>query len=646
MGTAKSKIPKWLKEPLLHRMIAEVEEDASYATYKENAARFYQAYRGPLGLGAIEGIDDTTINDRQATARRNFIAEAVDELESILMANYPMVKRWALDQRDAGLSDVQDEMFLASWEDSHGQFVASSMLRNAEITGLAVGKVVWNIENKTKDKSGEVMFECLPYTGVKIDPKASNTQRGRDVRFIIHTVNQPRQDIVRKYGKPALDAMSMESPKGRDAKKKAKTFSHMTEKEQASALDVDGGNRDVHEFWIFPRTQGMSQMVGEDADPTSEFPYGLVATMVAGKIVRVIKNPYVSGKTRYYEDENGYEASERVLIGSKRHPFVFMWWKRISGVGGYNGVYDCMGMVEQMVPLQVNVNALRRNVAINARTTANPQLAINEDLIDDPIESIEQAPTGIIRVSQTQRASDAVHMLTPPQMPAYAFQWLMSEQAQIPQTAGLKPGVIGAIPGAGGTSHTEYESIGALQIASFAPLKKYVKELDAFLLDTSILYDGLMQQKYKQGRYLAVTRYGGEQTIEWTDRNITANFRRHVVLGATTAMYDIDKQLRINETAMLCKEALMTKDPEIIKVTILQIQNLDDPWKYEFLVALQDTYTRLTTELQQLQQLGAQGMAAGGGPPGMGQLGAAEGIQALAAEMGQDPDELAAALEQ
>ena len=111
-------------------------------------------------------------------------------------------------------------------------------------------------------------------------------------------------------------------------------------------------------------------------------------------------------------------------------------------------------------------------------------------------------------------------------------------------------------------------------------------------------------------------------------------------------MYDIDKQLRINETAMLCKEALMTKDPDIIKVTILQIQNLDDPWKYEFLVALQDTYTRLTTELQQLQQLGAQGMAAGGGPPGMGQLGTAEGIQALAAEMGQDPDELAAALEQ
>ena len=638
----KNKLPKWLTSSLLTRMIGEVDQHPSYAKYVDNAARFYGAYRGPLGLGAIEGIDDTSINDRQATARRNFIAEATDELESILMSNYPVVKRWPLRAEDAGLSDAQDDMFLAAWEDSNGQFVASSILRNAEITGLGVGKVVWNPENKTKDKSGEIMFECLPYSAVKIDPHASNTQRGRDVRYIIHTVHQPVEDIVRKYGKPAEDALNL--PKPGSKKKGGATFSHMTEQEQASTMDVLGDSRDVHECWIFPRTQGMSQMVGEEVEKVSEFPFGLVATMVENTIVRVITNPFVSRKGRIVSDEYGYPKKEYIDIGSKRHPFVFMWWKRISGAGGYNGMYDCMGMIEQMIPLQVNVNALRRNIAINARTTANPQMAVNQELIDDPVDTLTQEPGGIIRVARTQRASDAIHMIQPPAMPSYAFQLLMSEQSQIKETTGLKPGVMGLPAEGGGTSHTPFATIGSLQLAAFAPLKKYVKELDAMLLDASVNYDGLMQQKYKPGRYMVTTRYGREREVEWSDRNITSNFRRHVVLGATTAMYDMDKQVRINEIAMLAKEALITKDPEIINVTIVQIQNLDDPWKYDILELLQDAYDKLTLQLQQMQQLGMEGMAAGAAGGGQGDTDA--GIQELAAQMGQDPAELAAALEQ
>ena len=653
MAIPKRDWPKWLEVDLLQRMMTEVDTHPSRSLYLTNAKEFYKVYRGHVGLKAVEGIDDTEIDDRQATARRNLIAEATDEIESIFMKNWPVVRRWPLRPEDADLSDAQDAQWLSAWDETNGQFVLSSMLRQAEITGLSVGKVVWNPENKTKHKDGEIMFEVLPPECIRVDPHASNTQRGRDVRYIIHSTLQPVEEIVGRYGTEAAVAMGMRKPQGKKRSRRGRMamFAHMSKREATAAMSGNAGGKGsdieddewVHEFWIFPRTQGMSQMVDNDPTPAGEYPYGLVATMVNDHIVRVIKNPFVSSKKITVPDQYGYPQPETVKIGHKRHPFLFLWWKRITDVDGYHGMYDCMGMVEQMVPVQFNINALRRNVAINARTVANPPLAINPDLVEDPIENVTLQPGQILRINTGVEADRAVKLLNPGQMSNFAIQFLMSEMASAKEITGLKPGVVGLFPQGGGTSHTPFATVGTLQQSAFAPLEKYVKELTAALEDVSILYDGLMQLKYKPGRYAVVTRNGGQQNIEWTERNITANFRRHVVAGATTAMYDMDKQVRVNEMAVLVKEALVSKDPGIVLTTIVQLENLNDPWRYDLIEVLKSEYQKLTQMQQEMQQLGMAGMA--GGLPGQG-TGAQDGLAALAEETGRDPEKLMLALAQ
>jgi hypothetical protein len=176
-------------------------------------------------------------------------------------------------------------------------------------------------------------------------------------------------------------------------------------------------------------------------------------------------------------------------------------------------------------------------------------------------------PGQIHIINQHYSASEAIQILQGAPMPEFVFNMLMNDVQAIEKSIGLEPGVIGLFPQAGGTSHTPGVTVGALQEAAFGPLWVYVAELAAALLDASILFDGLIQQKYKPSRYMTVSNFGVPRQVQLTDRHITANFRRGIIQGATTPLADIDKQERVNAVVAIATNAIASQNPAIIADT-------------------------------------------------------------------------------
>jgi len=209
-----------------------------------------------------------------------------------------------------------------------------------------------------------------------------------------------------------------------------------------------------------------------------------------------------------------------------------------------------------------------------------------------------------------------------------------------------------------GTSHTPPPTIGAVQEQDFGPLWEHVKELGLALEDMSILMDGLMQQFYTVGDFLDVSHEGEERRVEWTQRHITANFRREVVAAATTSFFDLDKRNRLAEVAAIANEALMSQNPDLIQSTISLFVNIGDPDTYDWVQQLREKLQQLQQQEQEMQALGALGLAQqtaqGGVPQEQGQLpqegeefGDDElaGLDELAALTGMSAEELMVALE-
>ena len=606
--------PKWLDIHLLNRLRREAENHPSRQRYIQTLGRHKAFYRGSNLIVPLDEMgDDMELDEGHAVARQNKIKETVDKIGSIFMKNSPMVRRWPYHPEDADLTDDIDALYQDAWVSSKGQFVMRNMLQEAEVCGLSVGKIYWNSMDRSYDKEGGIAIEKLAPGAVLFDPWASNDHRGHDVGYIFHTSQQPAGYLLAKYGKEAEIAMHLRTSRGRSSKKLATRT--MEELAEGTGGTSDGeetkgrqGYHEVVEAWIFPQAIQTSELIGGNAIPDDEYKYGMVVTVINDRIVRVMKNPFVKTKRAQRMDETGTPTIESVEIGHKRHPFVPMYWGRTTdprGLGEYS-FYDCVGMVESMIALQVNINALRRNIAINARTIANPVVAVNEDALDAPLQSLLWSPGQIYRIASGFKADEAIQILQGAQMPQYVFDMLLNDIGEIAKTAGLEPGVVGLFPTGGGTSHTPGLTIGSLQEAAFGPLWVYVAELSAALLDIAVLYDGLIQQYYTPNRYLTVSSAGEAKHVQFSTRHITANFRRQVVDGATTPLYDMEKQTRVNEVVSIVNEAIIAQlqgpQPRLLEVAIAHVEALNFPWAYQFQQILQQALK----ESQQVQQMMAQ----------------------------------------
>lgn len=659
----------WITIEYLGMLKQESENHISRTNYLTRARRGWQWYKKRAGLAPIEEFDDEEVPAHHATSRDNVIKEAVDEYLSIALKNDPIVRRYPHYPGDADLVDDIDKASLAAWRQARIRQVLATMQKEALIAGLSVGKVYWDIHRK------RIAMEKINPDSLFIDPFANNDLRLTDVRYIIQKTRQRIDVVLRRYGVEAEIALGLRDAKGRTPKQKSKfsqvlaRFANMP-KEVLNRMVTGGGQNnseeiadaflDVYEFWIFPVVPNDVRLVSGDTKlDDAGYPYGVVVTTIEDRIVKTRANPYVKNATRITMDDRGLPKSERIKIGPMRHPYCPLFWDRVSDDDGNNRIYDCMGMVEQMIPMQFQLDAIRRNVSVHVRTTANPWGLIDQDMLDIPAEEITQRPGELIPAKNLgiRGISDAIYINNGAQMPNEVFAWMDRMAPEMKQRVGLRAGVTGGFPQPG-TSHTPAMTIGALQEAAFTPLYEHINELSETIKDISVLMDGLMQMFYTVGDYMNVSEQGAQRFVQWSQRHVVANFRREVVAAATTSMFDMDKHNRLAEIAAVTNEALLQQNPQLIQSTIYLLVNMDYPWAFDWVQLLQQELQRLQQQQQELQQLGALGLMQGQGaipegqpqalPPGEDGIDDDElaGLEELEGLTGVSAEELMMALEQ
>jgi len=645
----------WITPEYLNDMKHESETHVSRINYISRGKRGWKWYKKRAGLIPVDDFDDEEVPGQYATSRDNVIKETVDEALSIFLKNDPVIKRYPHHPQDADLVDDVDALYLSAWRNNGARSVMSSALKEAFITGMSTVKTLWDVKRK------QIAFQKIDPSSIFYDPFASNDKRALDCRYIIHKTRQRIDVVVRRYGTEAEVALGLREPQGKKSKKAtfSKTLSRMANmsKELLNRLAVPGssGNSDeivdpfidVYEYWIFPVVPNDVSLVSGDTNlDDAGYPYGVVVTMIEDYIVKTRKNPFAGTASRTKVNQDGEISTEKTEIGSMRHPFTPLFWDRISDDEGNNRMYECMGVVEQMIPMQFNVDALRRLIYLHLKTSALPGGVVKEDDIAIPLSEITRGVAELIPVKDTGRpVSDSLQLFNGQMIPSGIFEMMESDGQKMKGRVGIRPGVSGQSPPQG-TSHTPPMTLGLAQDAAFTPLWEHIKELGYALEDISILMDGLMQQFYKAGDFKDVSEHGEARSVEWTERHITANFRREVVAAATTSFFDLDKMNRLAEIAAITNEALMSQNPDLIQSSINLLVNTGYPDAYDWIQQLRKKLQEVQQKEQEIQALGALGLSqqAGPGVPGATPEG---GAAPQAAETGDElDDEELAGLEQ
>lgn len=669
---------KWLNGRLITYLLQKSKDDPSRQKFIRNATRFRRWFRGESFLAPVSDFDDMEVNERNATARRNIIGEVVDEVSSLFMKNSPVIRRTPYLPHHAHLSDGLDALWLWAWGESYGQAVFRSILEDSEISGLGIGKIFWDPRKANRHYPGMVAMRQLPAVSIYVDPDATNDHMGQDAKFIIQHVRRYPEELMARYGDDAAIALGWRSARGRKRSSWSGIISMLGMTNDEVTKQLSGrpmaGNRsawpqagssekiDLYEAWIFPQQMfGAELSIGDKI--TEEYRFGLVATMIRDQVIRVKSNPFAKTTRIIQTDEYGTASNRSAFVGHGTHPFLFLPWRPISDDNGNRRFYDVMGMVEWMVSMQFNVNALRRNMAIISRTLANPTILFNEDALATPPEKIMHLPGQVYRVRGQYRLEDSLKILQPAQMPSQVPMMIAEDMQGIRQAGGVKAGVTGLFPApGGGTSHTPSETIGTLQEAAFTPLWKYVQQVGASLRHLSVLYDGLVQQFFSPGQYMGVDRRGEEIYIDWTGDHRAAQFRRIVVAGATTPLFDLERQQREAGVLEMTIQAVTSGDPRVMRAVIISLENMKFPWAYQYMQLIIEELQRTMQMSQGMQQLGEEAMkqqaqlalpAGTGMQPGTVESGVPQtsapgqaGVEDLAAELGVSSEQLIMAVNQ
>jgi len=404
---------------------------------------------------------------------------------------------------------------------------------------------------------------------------------------------------------------------------------------------------DFYECWLFPDKLYGSELSGGDHVP-EKYRFGLVASMVNNTIIRVRPNPFAKQIRIEMKNKFGQSTKAAKWVGHGSHPYVFLHWRRVADQHGNRHFYNCMSMIEWMVSMQFNVNALRRNLARILRTLANPMLAYNEDALGTPANEIVGAPGQMIKIRGRFRVNEAIQPIGPTQMPQQVETMIASDVEAMKDIAGVQRGVTGLFPApAGGTSHTSGQVFGPLQEAAFGPLWKYVEHVGDALEDTATKMEGLMQQNFKEGHYIASSRRGQAAQLEWTGAHRIAQFRRIVVAGATTPIYDVQREQREGFVKNEAIQAVLSADPRVIRATIMFLTHMNFPWTADYIQLLEEELERLNAIQEQQKMLGAQaaigGMAQQLALPAQATGTPDNDLSVLAESMNVSPEELALA---
>ena len=630
----------------------EVEDHQSYVRYMSNVARGIRYYRATQEWWIPSSdFEDEDVADSAPTARENVIRTTVDELNSLLLKNDPIVRTHPFHPEDAMLSDDMDSILLAAWRNAKTRHHFRTMQKMSAICGLGVCKTGWNVANKNIHPKGEVGIQFISPTDIYLDPYASNAHRGLDCRYIRHTSWQTPEAIIYRYGNEGAKALNIASETGRPGKWE-KSLGWIRQKIINTVTGETKGNDrvdrrfPVYEYWIFPVHGRESELVtGEMVDEKS-YPYGIVVTLVNDTIIRTIPNPYYR-KKRVKMGEGLNARSRTVEVGHRMHPFCLLYWNREMDSEGYNGLYDCVGMVQEQIPYQQSLNAVNRDLEHHIRTTAWPGMFAYEDAFDTPLDRIEGRPGEVIEMNSkygSRNIGEVVQQFQGRTMSSEAWNYRNDKREKIGLVAGMKPHMIGLAPQ--GTSHTPAATVGTLQEASFSAMWSPNDEITAACEDIAYRYLGLIQQYYDSGRVVQISEEGGIATyIEIESNHLAARFRLEVVSGTTTPLYDMDKETKLMGISQKVDAALMTQNVQLMKSCLIYLDNLNNPYTYQWVQLLKQSIADVELSQQTLagmgglalqEQQGAQQSLPPAGEPG---------LEDLAAALGTSPEELESVLQ-
>lgn len=643
----------WVTVERLNSITDEVDHHPGRIKYLAEMYRGLRHYKGDRWWVPQDEFDDTEIEESIPTSRENVSKKVVRDLVSILLKNDPIVHTHPHLMEDADLSDELDEIMLAAWRAAGTRHVFRSMLKQAIIGGLCVGKVVWDSSNKSKDASGEVGLIKLAPGMVRLDPYASNERRGLDVRYIRHTTKQTPESVLYRYGQDGAVALGLAVSVGRKPslstlyqRVKDKVVSALTTEQEGEKVDR---RVDVHEYWLFPLTKRESEPAAGLVVDEKQYPYGAVVTMINDQIVREIPNPYY--KRRRVTLGEGFETrGKSVEVGHRLHPFVLLYWQREDDPEGNNGIYDCEGAIASMIPIQNSTDRVGRNIEINARTTANPGGKYIQDALAVPEGKITRGPGEMIAINSkyTGRLDDVLRWDSGQQLPQYVLQYWLEKKRAVGEQAGLRPGMVGLAPQ--GTSHTTVGTVGTIQEASYSSMWTPDDEIVAAITDIALRYMGLIQQFYNKGRLVDISEDSDTRFMEISSRHLAAAFDLTVVSGTTTPLHDLDRQTRLIDIKQQVDQALMTGDPWFMRSAIHYLVNLKYPYAYDWVQLLRERIAAIEQQQQELQQMGEERLAAAlqeeaaGSvqPPGAG--GEEDTLRAFAEEAGIPAEALQQAL--
>lgn len=655
---------KGLTPEYLNEMIKESQNHPTRIDYlhvKSTCWKHYNASSKWLSLdGDREMIAESNKYPNNVIAFENRIKKGVDDAVSVYLMNRPIVHHQPFSERpqDADLADHMDLMLAGLWE-SDGANIGNVMYTLTQekcVSGLAVGKVIWNPYDQTKGMEGEISLHKVVPDDLFLDPYASNDHRGQDCRYKIHRIWATQEYIVQKYRSEGEIALGMRAKVGRRAEKNKRgwaTMANMTTDELHPENDMDAtaekGQVDpripIYECWLKPIMYVDPEEMLKQKYEGVDLSFGIVVTMVNNYIVRVMANPHAEYRSiPEIDEETGMAVSKRRLIGSLRDPFVLLYHQTTSDDKGRNLIYMTKGMVESMIPVQHGYNRTMTNIAINSTTTANPQTDVMEDaLINKDVQDMTGEP-GEINVINPRYASvgNAIQTRQPGMLPNYVQQLAIDYRNSIQDLGGIQPEMTGQAPT--GTSHLPGVSLQGLQSASFTPLRTPIEQLDLCIYDISVLADGLAQQKYKAGRHIVISNKGQKRFFEWSVAHITSQFSRKVVSGSTTPMGDVDRVNLLTQVRMMVMEALGTQDPAMMKATLITIQGLKNPYCWDYVQLLETEIAKLEAQMQGLEQMGMMGIQ--NQLQGQEQSQGQDGVGALSQMLGISPDDILNNLDQ
>jgi hypothetical protein len=576
----------------------------------------------------IHGEQDIEIetSESRPVGYENLIYKCANDIVSLLLKNNPIVRHYPFSDRpeDGELADNMDDILAAVWRPDGGNIanVIQQKLLEAVITGMGVSKSFWDHSSQLMG-NGQVAGIVVPNTDLFFDPYARNDQRALDCRYIIHRTLHSKEYIREKFRREGEIALgekgSKREKKENDFIDRWGKFKDFVNEELVNPLFGGGSSTDpnekvekreeVYEAWLFPTVSSDSNLLSGETIEDKDFPYGIVAYLVRDHIIKdkIIANPNASERDL---KEQANEFSEPVMrthiLGSKRHPFVPMFWQPSTDSDGNNYIYCTKGAVSNAIPVQISFNALSTNIQKNALTLGNPAVKVIENSVKNlPPDMITWTPGQIFIVKEKYMGRDPINIIQGAQLPNYIFEMRNSKRQAISEIMGLNFLLtgIGNNPQIG-TSHTPSSTIAGIQEASFAPLFTPVAELSRAIFDMSILLEGLMQQYYNEGRFINVTTRGKQIALAWKEAYLSANFIRQVVSGSTTPMQDMGRQqdvMMINQMVML---VLAQGTPEMMESVIVTLKNMNRAYTWDYIQLLQKAIAQREQMQQGVQQLG------------------------------------------